>query len=231
MAPASLRSCSWTSPPGARSCSPPADATPERRAGRPTGSQVDLQRPACRMLRSSQRLFIVDADGSEHPSIPGATGNHFDIDATWSPDGTLIAFTALRADRRAATGRPPDQGSTRSPTARSREVGPAAARRSGDSTDARGRRRHRAARASTSSGRPMASRSSRSPSEASGPPGHSSTRPTGTWQRPRCRGESRRACQIVWQRTRPAHSQTTKRPAGVSRRAVGRSGGTEARPP
>ncbi len=40
----------------------------------------------------SQRLFLVDADGSDARQITGAPGTWYDIDATWSPDGTRIAF-------------------------------------------------------------------------------------------------------------------------------------------
>jgi dipeptidyl aminopeptidase/acylaminoacyl peptidase len=40
----------------------------------------------------SQRLFIVNADGSGARQITDAPGVWFDIDASWSPDGGRIAF-------------------------------------------------------------------------------------------------------------------------------------------
>ena len=41
---------------------------------------------------ASQRLFIVRADGTGTRQITDARGIWFDINATWSPDGTRIAF-------------------------------------------------------------------------------------------------------------------------------------------
>jgi dipeptidyl aminopeptidase/acylaminoacyl peptidase len=40
----------------------------------------------------SQRLFIVNADGSGTRQVTSAPGVWFDIDASWSPDGSRIAF-------------------------------------------------------------------------------------------------------------------------------------------
>jgi dipeptidyl aminopeptidase/acylaminoacyl peptidase len=40
----------------------------------------------------SQRLFVVNADGTGTQQITAAPGVWFDIDATWSPDGNRIAF-------------------------------------------------------------------------------------------------------------------------------------------
>jgi Tol biopolymer transport system component len=42
---------------------------------------------------ASQRLFIVNADGTGTQQITSAPGTWYDIDGTWSPDGTRIAFT------------------------------------------------------------------------------------------------------------------------------------------
>jgi Tol biopolymer transport system component len=42
---------------------------------------------------ASQRLFIVDADGTGTHQVTDAPGIWFDIDATWSPDGKWIAFS------------------------------------------------------------------------------------------------------------------------------------------
>src|SRR5262245_6049166 len=41
----------------------------------------------------TQRLFIVNADGTGRHQITDAPGDWYDADATWSPDGTRIAFT------------------------------------------------------------------------------------------------------------------------------------------
>lgn len=40
----------------------------------------------------SQRLFVVNADGTDPRQITEAPGTWFDIDATWSPSGDRIAF-------------------------------------------------------------------------------------------------------------------------------------------
>jgi dipeptidyl aminopeptidase/acylaminoacyl peptidase len=41
----------------------------------------------------SQRLFIVNADGTGTQQVTWSPGTWFDLDGTWSPDGTRIAFT------------------------------------------------------------------------------------------------------------------------------------------
>lgn len=41
----------------------------------------------------SQRLFIVNADGTDAQQITSAPGTWFDIDPSWSPAGDYIAFT------------------------------------------------------------------------------------------------------------------------------------------
>jgi dipeptidyl aminopeptidase/acylaminoacyl peptidase len=42
---------------------------------------------------ASQRLFVVNADGTGTKQITSVPGTWYDIDGTWSPDGTRIAFT------------------------------------------------------------------------------------------------------------------------------------------
>ena len=86
------RLCS-ISPPRTRSrLARAAATTPVAARWSPDGSQVVYNAvPADDPL--SQRLFIVNADGTNTRQITHAPGNWFDIDATWSPDGTLIAFT------------------------------------------------------------------------------------------------------------------------------------------
>jgi Tol biopolymer transport system component len=42
---------------------------------------------------ASQRLFVVNADGTGRRQVTDAPGNWFDIDPSWSPTGDRIAFT------------------------------------------------------------------------------------------------------------------------------------------
>jgi Tol biopolymer transport system component len=57
----------------------------------PDGTQV-VYNSAPALDPDSQRLFIVNADGSGTTQITNGPGVAFDIDASWSPDGSRIAF-------------------------------------------------------------------------------------------------------------------------------------------
>jgi dipeptidyl aminopeptidase/acylaminoacyl peptidase len=63
----------------------------------PDGSKV-LYNAAPADEPDSQRLFTVNADGTGARQIITAPGTWFDIDGTWSPDGSRIAFTRYQND-------------------------------------------------------------------------------------------------------------------------------------
>ena len=112
----------------------------------------------------SERLYVVNADGTGTTQITHAPGVWYDIDAKYSPDGSRSPSPAMSASSRTC-GSPAGRASTTSRRARS----PRSARwpaRCGSSCRAKAMRRHRTARGCSTSGRPTGGRCSRSRARA-----------------------------------------------------------------
>jgi len=70
----------------------------------PDGQQISFDQDVGRAQPTVHGIFIADADGSDARRLTTsfATKEGFDTESQWSPDGTTIAFTRVKNERKAA---------------------------------------------------------------------------------------------------------------------------------